>query len=386
MKSYFIIVCFLVIHSVNLFSQENKLSATLDGQLIGWTNLNFGNSFANQWGGRYIPEFSFEYQKVKDWKFDGEFSVNAYGVKTYQDSNWDGSSDLKPYRAWLRFSKDQFEMRAGLQKINFGSANMLRPLMWFDKVDPRDPLGLTDGVNGLLARYYFLNNANVWAWVLYGNEDPRGWDMLPSDEKKPEIGGRIQLPLMMGELGFTYHHRTVGGDSISLATGGSLYLPEQFSQNKLGLDGKWDIGTGIMFEYVMKSNTINYNSLYRFENQLSLGVDYTFGLGNGLTAMMEHFIWGGSHDKIFDSSESFQFTALNMSYPLGIMDNLSTIIYYSWGDQSLYRFVNWSRQYDKVSLYFMAYWNPDKFNIIPNSDNSNLFSGKGIQIMFTYNH
>jgi len=386
MKKFPIIVCCFVLLPLNLFAQDNKLTATFNGQLIGWTNFNFGHSFANQWGGRYIPELSFEYQKAEDWKFDGEFSANAYGVKTYQDDNWNGSGDLKPYRAWLRFSNEQFELRAGLQKINFGSANMLRPLMWFDKVDPRDPLGLTDGVNALLARYYFLNNANVWAWVLYGNEDPRGWDMLSSDKKIPEFGGRLQYPVLMGELGLSYHHRSIGGDSVSVGTGISLLIPDKFSQTKIGIDGKWDVGPGIMFEYVMKSNDITDSIIYSFENQLSLGLDYTFGIGNGLTAMMEHFIWAGSRDEIFNSSESFQFTALNISYPLGIMDNLSAIIYYSWGDQSWYRFVNWSRQYDKVSMYFMAYWNPDKFNIIPNSDNGNLFSGKGIQIMLTYNH
>jgi len=362
------------------------MSATLEGQAIGWTNFNFGNDFANQWGGRYIPELSLEYNQNKNWKIDGEFSANTYFVKTYSDGNWLGDNDFKPYRLWLRFSNQQFEFRAGLQKINFGSANMLRPLMWFDRMDPRDPLGLTDGVNALLARYYFLNNANVWIWALYGNEDPRGWDTLPSNEKIPEMGGRIQIPLLTGEFGLTFHHRAIGGDSVRTGTGSTLYFPEEFPQTKIGLDGKWDIGPGILFEYAMKSNSITENNLYRYENQLTLGIDYTFGIGSGLTAMMEHFIWAGSRDEMINADDNFQFTALNMTYPMGIMDNLSAIFYYSWKDESWYRFINWSRQYDKISLYFMAYWNPDNFNIIPNMDSANLFSGKGLQIMFTYNH
>ncbi|MCK4921998.1 MAG: hypothetical protein KAS71_13195 [Bacteroidales bacterium] len=384
-KIVLILLCFVLITS-NLFSQENSVSATIEGQAIGWTNLNFANDFASQWGGRYIPELSLEYNRNNDWKIDGEFSANAYGVKTYQNENWTGDSDLKPYRSWIRFSNEQFELRAGLQKINFGSANMLRPLMWFDKMDPRDPLGLTDGVNALLARYYFLNNANVWLWALYGNEDPRGWDMLPSNKRIPEMGGRIQLPLFNGEFGITYHHRTIGGDSVSLSNGSSMYFSEEFPQTKIGLDGRWDIGPGIMFEYAMKSNSITENNLYSYENQLTLGIDYTFGIGNGLTTMLEHFSWAGSRDEIFNTTDHFQFTALNMTYPIGMMDNLSAIIYYSWGDESWYRFVNWGRQYDKISLYLMAYWNPDKFNIMPNADNTNLFSGQGFQLMLTYNH
>ena len=384
---YLSLILFLTsLLSANTFSQEKFVSATLEGQAIGWTNFNFTDKFTNQWGGRYIPELSIEYNRNKDWKIDGEFSANAYDFTTYNDNTWTSDRDLKPYRLWLRFSNEQFELRAGLQKINFGSANMLRPLMWFDRMDPRDPLGLTDGVNAVLARYYFLNNVNIWAWVLYGNEDPRGWDMLPSNREIPEMGGRIQVPLLKGEFGFTYHHRSIPKDSISLGMGISFYIPEEFPQTKIGLDGKWDIGPGIMFEYALKSNSITHNNLYRYENQLTLGIDYTIGIGSGLTAMMEHFIWAGSKNEVFNSAESFHYTALNMTYPIGIMDNLSAILYYSWVDESWYRFINWSRQYDKISLYFMAYWNPEKFNIIPNADNTNLFSGKGLQIMFTYNH
>ena len=70
----------------------------------------------------------------------------------------------------------------GLQKINFGSAVLLRPLMWFDSLDPRDPLQLTDGVYAVLLRYYFPNNANLWAWALYGNDSPKGWESAATAE------------------------------------------------------------------------------------------------------------------------------------------------------------------------------------------------------------
>ncbi|GAI27146.1 unnamed protein product, partial [marine sediment metagenome] len=59
--------------------------------------------------------------------------------------------------------------------------------MWFDRIDPRDPLQLTDGVYGLLLRQYFLNNANIWVWGLYGNDDLRGWEYLPSEAKSVEF-------------------------------------------------------------------------------------------------------------------------------------------------------------------------------------------------------
>ena len=86
-------------------------------------------------------------------------------------------------------------VRGGLQKINFGSANLLRPLMWFDQIDPRDPLQLTDGVWGILGRYYFLNNANIWVWGLIGNDQRKGWEVIPSVKNKPEFGFRVQMPI-----------------------------------------------------------------------------------------------------------------------------------------------------------------------------------------------
>ncbi len=390
MKYISLILFFTSLLTASTFSQENSVSATLEGQAIGWTNFNYTGDIANQWGGRYIPELSLEYNRNEDWKIDGEFSANAYGITTFQNSEWTSTADLKPYRLWLRFSDEQFELRAGLKKINFGSANMLRPLMWFDRVDPRDPLGLTDGVNALLARYYFLNNTNIWAWVLYGNEEARGWDHFHSDEKIPEMGGRVQFPLLSGELGMTYHYRMVGGDSIRLDSGSTFYFPEDFPQNKFGIDGKWDVGPGILFEYALKSNLNNPNNFYNYEHQLTLGIDYTFGIGNGLTTMMEHFIWTSSQDEIFHTSNDIHFTALNLNYPVGIMDNISAIIYYSWAGESLYRFVNWSTQYEKLSIYLMAYWNPEGARAslvpLPSVDNASLFSGKGFQIMLRYNH
>ncbi|MDR1585772.1 MAG: hypothetical protein LBS07_06360, partial [Prevotellaceae bacterium] len=99
------------------------------------------------------------------------------------------------------------EVRLGLQKINFGSAQLFRPLMWFDAIDPRDPLQMTDGVWGGLFRYYFQNNANFWLWTLYGNDEVKGWETAPSAQSLPEIGGRVQLPLKQGEVALSYHLR-----------------------------------------------------------------------------------------------------------------------------------------------------------------------------------
>lgn len=115
--------------------------------------------------------------------------------------------EVKPYRGWIRLSTEKFELRLELQKISFGSAMLFRPLMWIDRIDPRDPLQLTDGVYAVLARYNFLSNANIWLWGLYGNNDTKGWELSPTEKKTLEYGGRAQSPLWTGEFGVTYHHR-----------------------------------------------------------------------------------------------------------------------------------------------------------------------------------
>lgn len=132
------------------------------GQLSTWATLT-DEEPAIQVGGRYIAEFSLSTDLSTTWQLSGEAALDVHGYCLIDDVNdVEGAGSIDPYRLWVRLAASQFEARAGLQKISFGSATFLRPLMWFDTLDPRDPLQLTDGVYGLLGRYTFLNNANVW--------------------------------------------------------------------------------------------------------------------------------------------------------------------------------------------------------------------------------
>ena len=159
----------------------------------------------------------------------------------------ESANKVKPYRFWVRFATSQFQVRIGLQKINFGSAMLLRPLMWFDRIDPRDPLQITDGVYAILLRYYFLNNANIWLWGVYGQNQRKGMEVFPTKENSGEYGGRIQVPLMNGEIATSYHHRDI--DPTAMV----LNAPRFRSENRYALDGKWDLGVGLWFEADRKS-------------------------------------------------------------------------------------------------------------------------------------
>jgi hypothetical protein len=347
----------------------------IKGQVSAWGNYNYTNDFILL-GGRYIPQVNYSKNLNETNLFDLEVSANIYG--SWQRDKTSGK--IKPYRAWASYSTSQFELRAGLQKINFGSAAILRPLMWFDQVDPRDPLQLTDGVWGVLGRYFFLNNANIWLWGLYGNHSTKGWELTTTNKNYPEFGGRIQVPVPLGEAALSFHHRRVDTRNMALILPAYPSMPE----NRLGFDIKIDWLAGMWFEGVWVSNGENLGPL---TNQaiLNAGADYTFGIGNGLLLIYEHLIVS-SDEKPFEFANKLNFSVLSASYPIGLFDNLNALLYYSWDHEQVYTFLNWQRQYNKISLHLMAYWNPETFNLPQQNIQSNLFGGKGFQVMFVFNH
>ncbi len=367
----------LICFSLNSNSQD----IGLNGMLAGWGTASYSNKLNGMLGIRYVPDITMEYFVKDQFTLDSEISFNARATSIF----WSGDSidldgQIKPYRIWLRFSGNQFEFRAGLQKINFGSATMLRPLMWFDRIDPRDPLQITEGVYGLLGRYYFLNNANIWLWALYGNRDTKGWEFTKTRKKMPELGGRIQFPVLTGEVAGTYHFRQA--DFRGAAIYDTVTYTDGINENRIGLDGKFDLLIGLWFEGAMIRQDLEKQGYQRY---LNLGADYTFNLGNGLNIMTEYFTYSIA-DKAFFQGEGISFTALSLNYSFSIINNLNAIIFYDWENDDLYNFINWSWQFDKWSFYLMGFWNPDRFQVYPGMEEANLFAGKGIQVMAVFNH
>jgi hypothetical protein len=364
-------------------SPASALNWETKGLLSVWLFDNFERSSDTQIGGRFIPEFSLAQPVSGSLSLDINLSINGYGVAEFQskeDIRTEG--EVKPYRFWLRLSSSRFEARLGLQKINFGSATLLRPLMWFDSLDPRDPLQLTDGVYGLLVRYYFQNNANIWLWGLYGNETAKGWESIATAKDTAEYGGRVQLPLLTGELALTYHRR-----QFDLVLGQAVPIPlpgERVPESRIGLDGKWDLGIGLWFEGTLTHQETDLLP-QPWQDAYTLGADYTFGLGNGLNAMAEHLRLGRS-EKAFGGGDGSNFSALFLRYPLSVFVDLMAIFYYDWREKEFYRFLSWQRTYDRWRFSIIAFWNPDDFLIYPTQAGANPFSGTGIQLMVVFDY
>ncbi len=322
-----------------------------------------------------------------------EFSLDIWGsmtVEQRQENEFRGH--IKPYRLSLKYATNRFEARIGLQKISLGSATLLRPLMWFDQIDPRDPIQLTEGVYGLLLRIYISTQTNLWAWILYGNEDPKGWEILRTQNHRPEFGARAQVPAGKGELAFSFHHRHGHYDASNPAASlvpvtSAAPLTFNLPEIRTAVDGKWDLGIGLWFELAFTNYRSRYLS-FPWGRALTVGLDYTFAFGNGVHLLGEYFQSDSTTGAFSNSPEplfSTRFLGASASYPLSLLDSFSAIAFYDTRNHNLYSFVRWQRTYDRWSLYLMAFWNPKEFRIYSKPGQTNLFSGKGFQLLILYN-
>jgi len=317
---------------------------------------------------RYIPLLRFGISS----RIDAEISGNIFTFLHSNDvSSTMNNLEIKPYRAWVRYGTTRFEARIGLQKINFGSARILRSLMWFDQIDPKDPLQFTSGIYGIRMRYDFQNNANIRLWGLYGNNKPKGWEIFGTKEQVPETGGRIQYPIGKAELAVSVHHRSV--------------LQEGVTENRIALDGFWDVGIGLWFESALVHTNFEDGNGMDYQSFLTLGADYTFAIGNGITATSEHLLTSIGHSP-FDGNERYNISALSLSYPVGIMDRFSFFSYYNWDSEISFSFLSWQRTYDYWMIQFSGYWTTDT-NIAPMAVRSiRTIENRGLQFMTVFNY
>jgi len=349
---------------LGIFSLLSATETNVRGQLsfsgTGWESggIWYGNA-----GIQYIPNLQISKSFSPSHFIDLELSLHSYIIQETEQYN----DDIRPYRLNLRYATPQSEIQVGLQKINFGPAQLLRALMWFERQNPTDPMNITEGVWGLRYRYNFLNNANVWLWGLYGNGDPKGWETAGSVKTKPELGARLQVPVPMGEIAVSGHTRTVHSS------------PADFRENRIAFDGRWDIVVGVWFEALVQHQEIA--APYHYTKSLTMGTDYTFGVGNGLYVLGEHMIHRLSN-AFHESDRDAQLSALMLNYPLGLFDNLALMIFYSWDTEDFIQYISWQRSYDKIMLNLALFHFPD----IQLSAINTFGSDVGIRLMLIYNH
>jgi hypothetical protein len=347
---------------------------TLDGQLSAWGRFSPGGDLEGGAGGRYIPRAHYRVPLGGERLLDAECSVNLSGDAAFSPlDSLDAGGGVKLYRAWARYTTRRAEWRLGLQKINFGAARLLRPLAWFDQLDPRDPLQLTAGVRGFLFRYYFPGNANLWLWALHGNKGVKGFELSPVDGRYPEGGGRLQVPVPRGEAAVSYHFRVTDARPLGASRG-------KTGEHRLGLDLRVDVEVGLWLECAWTTLARGPGE-HANQEMITVGGDYTFPLGNGLAATAEQLLFS-LDETPFRLAGAATFSALSLAYPLGVFDNLSLVAYHDWQRGDPYLFVDWRRQFDHLTFHLLAYRAP-RAPLLPGQGSG--FTGNGLQLLFTWN-
>jgi len=369
--------------AIVLTSLSARLSASdwvdYKGQLSGeYTGLSIANSNTSIFTLRYIPDITLQAALSPDKSWDINISANLFSTfQTHVDGATTHEADL--YRLNTSYQTLQGDIRLGLQKVNFGPALLLRPLRWFDQVSPIDPLKLTDGVKGIRYRYVFLNNANIWFWILYDNSSLKGYEQGLTDDHTPELGGRYQFPLSRGELGLSYHQRK----TLTMGYSGDD-LGYDLIERRVAIDGKWDIGAGVWFEYVQVDQGASSQSNQNWISMLTMGTDYTFLYGNGLHTLLEHMI-STATDRAMRWYNPVQTSALQLSYPMTILDSFSFITLYSWERQQAFHYARWNRSYDNFAINLSAFLTSSgeqqASDLLPTGT-----LGDGIQLTVVYYH
>ena len=367
-----LLVTFLV--SLNLEASDRD-SLNFQTQISLFGLYNPGNVVTSSVGAKMVPQIDY----LRDFSGDrrisaevsGNFSLNAGVFPHDVVKDLDPAISARLYRAWVRFSTQRNEIRAGLQQLNFGSASLLRPLQWFDGIDPTDPLRMTNGVWGVLDRIYFKNNSTLWLWGLYGNKDRRVWDFNNPQEDLPDLGFRFQLPVPRGELALSANHRMV---EVNAGSTGETH----YRETKIGLDGKWDLGPGLWFEDSYTVTSLE-SPLKEGWNLLTVGTDLTPEDFGGITFTVEHLI-STNFSTINDYELTTNLSALSVTWPINMIIRLSGIGLYSWENNFWFRYLTLSADFDRSSFYLIGFWNASFFSAqLPIGSSS--FSNHGLQLM-----
>ena len=323
---YLLLVLIYLNIKIFLFSQ----SYSIKGQF--WASGEFienQSDFMPQLS--YIPTLSAYYELSRGKMVDLEWAYR-FGRSYIGDSLEEHYE--KPYRGWLRYSTQRIEARLGLQKVSFGPARVLRPLAWFDTIDPEDPIAQTEGVEAFRLRFFPSNSLALWTWIMKDVSDTLSY------------GGRGELSTSLGEWGFTLHQDT------------------DVSNTQVGIDFRYDGFIGFWNESVMiKSDNIEID-------MITVGADYTLPIASGVLIMTESMFI--SSNQITTTSDQ-TFTAFMASLPVGMFHNVMLISSLDWDENNTYNYLRWSSTYDNFSINCMASINPNEV-------------GNSFQLLFIYNH
>jgi len=358
----------LFISNTNIIAQIHDVKGQMWGSLLRGDDPPIGRSnYEQSWG--YIPTVSYKKDLTNNNFMDLEWA-HKFG-KIYAGDYSIGNLD-SPYRLWFRYSSDRIEARLGLQKISFGPAVILRSLSWFDTIDIKDPTGQTDAVEAFRLRIFPSNSIGLWLWSINNAQDTLSF------------GGRTELSINAGELGFTYHRdqsalpQNIGQSPLYIS---SAHQRIAFDYRYDGYVGFWIETAGILSK---SQNNVDPNRFTLF----TAGVDYTIPIGPGVLVMVENMNIR-EFSTVTDSSKTHNYTAFMASLPVNMLVQLMFISQVDWDNNSVYNFLRCGITYDRFSVNLILSSSPKRSDYdIAEEYLPKTASGFGIgaQIMLVYNH
>ena len=288
----------------------------------------------------WTPEFSLQVPLSDVYRLQAEYSMQARANSIWQDSQQEGNISLKSYRYWVRVSTAQSELRVGLQRLSFGTAQVLRPLMWFDQINPTDESEETRGVTAILARHYLSNNGSLWAWGILSDGRIKGNELIGSEDNSIEFGGRISYPIGNQDIGVVFHQRKLRAELAG----------QKATEQRLGMDFRADWAFGLWLE----SSVSHFSkaAMLPYENSVttSLGIDYTISAGNGLYLLWENLISHAGGEQVSSLRNRDALAAIMMDYPLGLLDKVTLLNIYDYKAQKSLHTVIFRRAYDYLGF------------------------------------
>ena len=154
MKSYHSLLLLLISQIILASDSVISIKGQLWSSMITSNDIPKGQSNIESNFG-YISFISIAKELSNNQLLDLEFAYRLDRAYSGDSLLYNSESN---HRYWIRYSNEKLEARLGLQKIIFGTTQILRPLSWFDTFDVKDPARQTDGVEAFRIKWFPSNN------------------------------------------------------------------------------------------------------------------------------------------------------------------------------------------------------------------------------------
>ncbi len=324
---FFCMLALLVLHcnlcySVGILNHMNE-KVVHKVHLMYLNNLNNDD---NALYTKYLPEYSNTIGDISN----ASISILCSYELGYDIVNMDSEDkdfDHGFHRLSMRVSNNKFEFVLGKQKINFGEAQILRIVDWYDTVNYFDVSAYTKGTTGALLKVYPDMESALWSWYNITNtyESNRLFKLHDADEA--DFGLRYERDFSRISSGLSFEN--IGRENAE---------NKRYKGRRIALDVKADAYLGFwteMQQYFVDEPPVSAKE--DMESSLMTGADYTFSVGNGLYTMAEYRISSGLYDKFSGMESDTEDICLILDYPVSIM--YSDMFYVNYHNSSVEDFM-----------------------------------------------